>query len=76
MAMAQAPNGAYIDGRPSRPGVIQAHGQGLTPTSQVVDPLRKAIHEALGMHTLPLQMPVIAGRHSSALFPGICHHFS
>jgi predicted alpha/beta-hydrolase family hydrolase len=67
-ASAQMPKGEYLDGAGSKAGVILAHGQGLTPTSQVVDPLRKAIHKELGMHTLSLQLPVVAGSRSPDKF--------
>jgi len=61
LAWAGMPEGEYLEGRDSRVGVILAHGQGLDPDSNVVGPLRKAIHEALGFHTLSLQMPVVPG---------------
>jgi predicted alpha/beta-hydrolase family hydrolase len=63
-ASAQMPKGEYLDGGASKTGVLLAHGRGQHPTSDVVNPLRKAIHEELGMHTLSLQMPVLAGRNS------------
>lgn len=58
---ADMPEGAYLDGKGSKVGVILAHGQGLDPDSQVVGPLRRAINQTLGLHTLSLQMPVIPG---------------
>lgn len=60
-AYADMPKGAYLDGNGSKVGVILAHGQGMDPDSQVVGPLRKAINQTLGFHTLSLQMPVIQG---------------
>lgn len=62
------PKGEYLDGASSKAGVILAHGRGLYPTSRVVDPLRKAIHAGLGMHTLSLQMPILAGKNSADKF--------
>ncbi|KAI5915516.1 dienelactone hydrolase family protein [Thauera sp. 2A1] len=59
---AQMPKGEYLDGKASRAAVILAHGQSLDPDSQVVGPLRKAVHRELGFHTLSLQMPVLPGR--------------
>lgn len=56
------PEGKYLEGKDSRIGVILAHGQGLDPDSHVVGPLRKAINKELGLHTLSLQMPVVAGK--------------
>jgi pimeloyl-ACP methyl ester carboxylesterase len=64
-AYADMPKGEYLDGGSSKSAVILAHGQGLGPTSQVVDPLRKNINKELGMHTLSLQMPVVPGKHSN-----------
>lgn len=65
---AEMPKGQYLEGPNSKSAVILAHGQGLDPDSQVVGPLRKAIHEALGMHTLSLQMPVLSGRRGPETF--------
>jgi dienelactone hydrolase len=62
------PEAAYLDGKASKVAVILAHGQGADPTSEVVDPLRKAVHSELGFHTLSLQMPVIPGKRSPDLF--------
>lgn len=67
-AAAQMPEGKYLEGLNSKVGVILAHGQGLDPESQVVNPLRKAINKELGYHTLSLQMPVLAGKRSPELF--------
>ena len=58
---ADMPKGEYLEGKNSKAGVILAHGQGLSPDSQVVGPLRKSINKELGFHTLSLQMPVVAG---------------
>jgi hypothetical protein len=55
------PEGEYLDGGLSKVCVVLAHGQGLSPNSQVVGPLRKGIHRELGYHTLSLQMPTIGG---------------
>jgi pimeloyl-ACP methyl ester carboxylesterase len=67
-AAAQMPQGKYLEAPGSKVGVILAHGQGLDADSQVVSPLRKAIHKELGFHTLSLQMPTLAGKHSPELF--------
>jgi dienelactone hydrolase len=48
---------AYLDGGDSTFGMILCHGRGHHPTWDVVDPLRKGVHEQLGYHTLSLQMP-------------------
>jgi pimeloyl-ACP methyl ester carboxylesterase len=61
-AWAEMPKGEYLEGKASKSGVILAHGQGLDPDSQVVGPLRKAIHRELGFHTYSLQMPTLPGR--------------
>ncbi len=55
------PEGLYLEAPGAKVAVILAHGQGLDPDSQVVSPLRKAIHRHLRMHTLSLQMPVLPG---------------
>lgn len=47
----------YEDGGKSDTGIILCHGRGGDPESWVVEPLRTAIHEQLGYHTLSLQMP-------------------
>lgn len=55
---AAEPDGSeYLAGTDTKVGVILSHGQGGTPTSHVVDPLRKAINQELGFHTLSLQLP-------------------
>ncbi|MDO8447273.1 MAG: dienelactone hydrolase family protein [Rhodoferax sp.] len=67
-AAAQMPQGKYLEARGSKVAVILAHGQGLDADSQVVSPLRKAIHTELGFHTLSLQMPTLPGQRSPELF--------
>jgi dienelactone hydrolase len=67
-AVAQMPQGEYLEGKGSKVAVVLAHGQGLDADSQVVSPLRKAIHQELGYHTLSLQMPTLAGNRSPELF--------
>lgn len=58
LAFAGQPSGsAYLDGSNSKIGVLLCHGRGHYPTWDVVDPLRRGIHEQLGYHTLSLQMP-------------------
>jgi pimeloyl-ACP methyl ester carboxylesterase len=57
-ALAGMPEGAvYLDGGQSEYGLILSHGVGQNPTALVVDPLRRAVHEQLGWHTLSLSMP-------------------
>lgn len=52
------PEGAvYEDGGNSEYALILCHGVGQSPTAQVVGPLRLAVHEELGWHTLSLAMP-------------------
>ena len=51
------PDNAYLSGDKSDTAVILCHGRGQHPTWDVVDPLRKGIHEQLGYHTVSLQMP-------------------
>lgn len=51
------PDNAYLDGGKSDIAVILCHGRGQHPTWDVVDPLRKGIHEQLGYHTVSIQMP-------------------
>jgi dienelactone hydrolase len=67
-AVAQMPQGEYLDGRGAKVAVVLAHGLGLDADSHVVSPLRKAIHSELGYHTLSLQMPTLAGKRSPELF--------
>ncbi|MDB5821499.1 MAG: hypothetical protein JWR21_203 [Herminiimonas sp.] len=72
-AAAQMPLGEYLDGKGAKVAVVLAHGQGLDADSQVVSPLRKAIYNELGYHTLSLQMPTLSGHRSlqqyAATFP-------
>lgn len=56
-AVAQMPRGEYLDGKDSKVAVVLAHGRGNLPDGNVVGPLRRAIHEELGFHTLSLAMP-------------------
>ena len=74
-ATAQMPQGKYLEARNSKVAVILAHGQGLDADSQVVSPLRKAIHKELGFHTLSLQMPVLAGQRTPELFKAYASTF-
>lgn len=53
---AEPAGSAYLVGE-KRVGVVLCHGRGQHPTWKVVDPLRKGINEALGYHTLSIQMP-------------------
>lgn len=56
-AVAQMPQGEYLDGKDLKVAVVLAHGRGNSPDGNVVGPLRRAIHQALGFHTLSLRMP-------------------
>ena len=47
----------YLDGGGSKTALILCHGKGKHPTWKVVDPLRKAVNQKLGYHSLSLQMP-------------------
>lgn len=67
-AVAQMPQGEYLEGKGARVAVVLAHGQGLDADSHVVGPLRRAIHSELGYHTLSLQMPTLAGNRSPDTF--------
>ena len=67
-AIAQMPQGEYLDGKNAKVAVVLAHGQGLDADSHVVGPLRKVIHSELGYHTLSLQMPTLAGNRSPDTF--------
>jgi len=51
------PDSEYLDGANSKVGLILCHGKGKHPSWKVVDPLRHAVHDKLGYHTLSLQMP-------------------
>jgi len=55
---AKQPDGSeYLAGNNSDVALILAHGRGKGPTWKVVEPLRKGVNDALGYHTLSLQMP-------------------
>ena len=58
-AWAKQPDGAYLDGGSSKVGLILVHGRFArgSARSPVVNPLRIAIHERLGFHTLSLDYP-------------------
>jgi predicted alpha/beta-hydrolase family hydrolase len=56
LANGAMPKGEYLDAQGSKVGVILAHGRGGDPDSNVVGPLRHALHSA-AYHTLSLQMP-------------------
>lgn len=57
-AFAEPPLGsAYLDGGDSKTALILSHGRGKHPTWKVVGPLRIAVNNKLGYHTLSLQMP-------------------
>lgn len=60
IAWAAQPEGEYLDGGPSKVGVILVHGRfggRGDAKSPVVNPLRIAIHELLGFHTLSITYP-------------------
>ena len=59
-AVAQMPPGEFIEAKGATAAVILAHGRGQGPDGQVVGPLRRAIAEGAGIHTLSLHMPVLA----------------
>jgi hypothetical protein len=59
------PDGLYLDGGKSSVGVILVHGRGVGPSGVVVNPLRIAIHERLGYHTISLSYPM-SKSHKSA----------
>lgn len=59
-AFAQMPNGEFIEMKGATAAVILVHGRAQGPDGQVVGPLRRAIAKDAGMHTLSLQMPVLA----------------
>lgn len=52
---------AFLAAKDSTTAVILSHGRGKHTRWKVVEPLRKAIHQQLNLHTLSLQMPVDAG---------------
>ena len=56
-AVAQMPQGEYLDGRNSKVAVILVHGNGQHPDGNVVGPLRRAIHTEISFHTLSLRVP-------------------
>lgn len=57
---AQAPNGEYLETKGATTAVILAHGRGQGPDAQVVGPLRRVIARDAGLHTLSVQLPVLA----------------
>lgn len=67
-AFAEQPDGKYLDGGTSKVGVILVHGrfggQG-DATSPVVNPLRIAINNQLGFHTLSINYPQRRGSRSA-----------
>jgi uncharacterized protein len=67
-AWAAQPEGAYLDGGKSTVGVILLHGRHGgrgSAESEVVNPLRIALHDRLGVHTLSLEYPQTAGSRSA-----------
>ena len=66
------PPGEFLEARGATAAVILAHGRGLGPDSQVVGPLRRAITKDAGLHTVSVQLPVLAPQDYlaySATFP-------
>jgi len=59
-AHAEMPNGEFIEVQGATAAVILAHGRGQGPNGKVVGPLRRAIAKDAGLHTLSLQLPVLA----------------
>ncbi len=61
---AESPEGSiYLDGGDSKSALILAHGRGKHPRWKVVEPLRIAVNDELGWHTLSLQLPNNDNRH-------------
>lgn len=50
-------NSVYLEGTNNKSALILCHGRGKYPTWKVVNPLRIAVNQQLGYHTLSLQMP-------------------
>ena len=68
-AWADQPEGEYLDGGKSTVGVILVHGRFSGrggPDSPVVGPLRKALHDRLGVHTLSIDYPQTRGSRSAS----------
>lgn len=61
-ARAEAPAGEYLEAKGATAAVILAHGRGQGPDGQVVGALRHAINREAGLHTLSVQLPVLATR--------------
>ena len=59
-AMAQMPGVEFLEAKGASAAVILAHGRAQGPDGQVVGPLRHAITKEAGLHTLSLQLPVLA----------------
>lgn len=59
-AHAKMPNGEFIEVQGATAAVILAHGRGQGPDGNVVGPLRRAIAKDAGLHTLSVQLPVLA----------------
>jgi dienelactone hydrolase len=59
-AYAQSPSWEFLEAKGATAAVILAHGRGEGPDSQVVGPLRRAIAQEAGLHTLSVQLPVLA----------------
>ena len=60
VSAAEKPEGELISVAGAKAAVILVHGRGQGPDGNVVSPLRHAIAKDAGMHTLSLQMPVLA----------------
>lgn len=58
-AAAEMPNGEFLEAKGASAAVILAHGRGGGPDGTVVGPLRRAITDNAGLHTLSLQMPTL-----------------
>ena len=59
-AFAQMPNGEYLEVKGATAAVVLAHGRAQGPDGQVVGSLRRAIAKDAGLHSLSLQLPVLA----------------
>lgn len=59
-AIAQMPSGEFLEAKGATAAVVLAHGRGQGPDGQVVGPVRRAITKDAGLHTLSVQLPVLA----------------
>lgn len=69
VSAAEKPEGELITVAGAKAAVVLAHGRGQGPDGKVVAPLRRAIANDAGMHTLSLQMPVLTTQDYQAYAP-------